>query len=372
MGELKKIRGSMFVAAALLTTLTTACDESVGAGDSSSGAGGTGGSGGEALTIEVPADGRVFVDLSGPALVSPPDEGKADTSWDLAFSGYDVFTNSGASGPGKGGAFGPLAASDFPGGKTPEIPFIFTDETGGAFRNWYAYDGSAHALWSRYHIYGVKSDNHLWKVQILSYYGEVQGAPVGALYRIRYAELSASTAPPKTLEGIDATAGGAAAPADVPSACVDLETGKQLMLTPNEAQQSSAWHLCFRRETISVNGGLSGPRGVTAANLDAAAIASETLEEVQARTADMEEPRFLSMSLAELEKPALAYHGDRILSAFSDQWIEPGSNPPTPRDAIWITQSGDGQPRFLTIFEHFEAQGKGSPGRVTMRVRPAL
>lgn len=356
-----------------------ACSEDSGAGGSGGGGGGAGalggGAPGTALSVAVPEEGRVFVklgldlDLDPPAVVTPAD-GATSTDWDLAFEGLDVFTNSGASGPGDGGGFGPLDPPVFLDDVAPEVPFIQQDAAGGAFIDWYVYDGTAHAIWSRYHVYGVRDGDRLWKVQILSYYGEAQGAPVSALYQVRYAEVSPSGAGATVeLPNVDATAGGLGAPETAPSACLDLGTGVITPLAPAEARASAAWHLCFRRDRVSVNGGLGGPRGVGAVDLDAEAAASETLDEVKTRTAASEKARFEAVTHEALSNPKLAYHGDRIVSVFSDAWIEPGAAPMAPALASWLVVSADGVTRDLIAFEGFEGPTSKSPGTVKLRVK---
>ncbi|MCK6589035.1 MAG: HmuY family protein [Polyangiaceae bacterium] len=143
------------------------------------------------LEIDVPSTGRVFVELTTPAVVEVPGDPLTSTAWDMAFEGYDVFTNSGVSGPGESGALGPYAPAIFDSGIDPGAPILTRDAIGGPFHLWYGYDytNPAHVLYSRFHVFGVKDGDRLWKVQVLSYYGEVEGAPVSALYRIRYAEL---------------------------------------------------------------------------------------------------------------------------------------------------------------------------------------
>lgn len=329
------------------------------------------GDAGAPLSVDVPAKGRAFVELKTPALVSPPDEGAASTGWDLAFQAFDVFTNSGPSGPGDGGGFGPLDPPVFLSEAMPEIPFITQDETGGAFFGWYFYDGDAHALWSRYHLYGVRDGDRLWKVQIVGYYGEEQGAPVSARYQLRYAEVGQTGAgATTTLTDVDGAAGGPTAPADAPSECVDLGTGQRRSFTPDQAHDAMDWHLCFRRDAISVNGERGGPRGVVAVDLDGARTAAETLAEVQAKTPDAELARFDAIGIAEITDAKLAYHGDRIVSVFSDQWIEPGSRPPLLAPATWLVVAADGASNFLVAFERLEDPTGDSPGKVGLRVRP--
>ena len=75
---------------------------------------------------------------------------------DLAFEGYDVFTNSGPSGGGAARAFGTLSTAVFLDDVSPQVPFESSDATGGAFLRWWFYDGSDHVLYSRFHTYGVK------------------------------------------------------------------------------------------------------------------------------------------------------------------------------------------------------------------------
>lgn len=319
------------------------------------------------LSVPVPESGRVYVGLSPLALV---DTDGASTDWDLAFEGRGVFTNGGASGPGNGGAFGPLDRAIFDTGELPDLPFLDKDMTGGPFIAWYQYDGTTHALWSRYHVYGVRDGDRLYKLQILGYYGDVGGAPVSALYHLRYAEVSGgAVGPTKTLDHVDATGEGASAHGDTPGACLDLGTGEQVVLTATEAKSSKAWHLCFRRDRISLNGGLSGPRGVEAADLDADATATETLQQVQKRTAGSELQRFNAVSYAALTDPDLAYQGDdAIRSAFTDRWISKGSNPLSPEPGTWLV-AGAGGARHLVIFPCFEGATASSPGAVELHQR---
>jgi hypothetical protein len=356
--------------------LTSACSEATGTGPDT-GAGATGGDGGgvhlgdegRPLSVSVPADGRAFVALGKPEVVDVED-GSASTAWDLAFGGEDVFTNGGASGPGSGGAFGPLAAAAFLSDTMPEFPFVILDETGGALLGWYFYDGDAHVLWSRHHVYGVRDGDRAWKVQISSYYGEIDGAPVSGLYRLRYAEVfPEGVGPTVELVDVDGTAGGSSAPPDAPSACLDLDAGVATAMTPDEARASDAWHLCFRREVVSVNGELGGPRGVGAVDLDADETPEETLEEVRERTDETELARFDAVDHATLSSPKLVYRGDRIVSAFSDKWIEPGSSPPEPASASWLAVAADGISYFLVAFERIDGRGDGSPATVKMRIK---
>lgn len=360
-----------FLSAAALPL--SGCDESVGApagGTASAGAGaGSSINEGSELTVDVPETERVYIDLAKPAVVTPAD-GPSSLEWGLAMSGYDVLTNSGPSGPGAGSAFGPLDTVEIQADTRPVVPFVTPDTTGGAFLDWWKYDNTAHVIWSRYHIVGVKDKDRLWKVQVLTFYGEQAGAPVSALYQIRYAEVtSGGSSPTVTLTNIDGTAGGPSPPDSAPSDCLDLDKGAIIPLTPPQAVTSTTWHLCFRRNIISVNGEFGGPKGVLAVDLDAASTEKETLDEVKARTADNELPRFEAIDYAALTAPDLVYRGDRIITAFTDLWVLPGTSPPALRDASWLVMGPDGTSNYVMVFNKFEGATQASPGKVTMHIK---
>lgn len=325
---------------------------------------------GEELRVTVPQAGRVYVKLGPPQVVAPADP-KATRDWDIAFEGLDVFTNSGPSGPtGNASGFGPLDPVVFLEDTAPSVPFLSQDKTGGAFVRWWFYAGApSHALYSRMHVFGIKDQNRLFKVQILNYYAERQGAPVSALYSIRYAEVLPSGFGPtqEVTPPLDGTAGGTNGPPDAPGECIDLVSGARAMLAPSAARASSAWTLCFHRQDISVNGEQGGPRGVGAIDLDADKMATETLAEVQARTPESERPKFDAVDDAALRNQP--FRGDRVVSAFSDLWLERGVSPPTPRKVAWYVVGADGKQKFLVGFARFEGPTDESPGTIVMRVK---
>lgn len=338
-----------------------------GGGDHMSGVGGSGGNPFEKGTLlEIAVDsGPQFVDLDGPAIVSESD------AWELEFEGIDIFTNGGASGSGASRAFGPLDALTFLGDAVPsDIPFMTEDEPGGALFDWYEYDGTTHALYSRYHVIGVRRGTDVFKVQVLGYYGEVQGAPVSALFQVRSARVTAQGVEATTLwENIDGTAGGGAPTDADPSGCIVLSTGARLALTPSEMAASSEWDLCFRRDSISVNGEEGGPGGVEAVNLQAAALATETIDEVKERTAESELAAFDAVDNTALSAPGLAWRGDGIVSAFSGKWLETGKSPLAPESAAWLVAGADGETPFFVAFESFTGSTASSVGTVQLRVK---
>lgn len=356
--------------AAAFPLLLCACSEEVGKPSTTGQP--PGGDDGATLEVPVPAQGRVYVSLDKPEIVVPEGDASASKAWDLAFEKYDAFTNSGASGSGEGGAFGPLDAATYAEGIAPAIPFMTKDESGGAFRDFWAYDPSVHVLWVRYHVYGVRDGDKQWKVQVLGYYAEQQGAPVPAIYRIRWAEVtSAGVGPTQTLADLDGTAGGSQAPEDAPSECLDLGTGARTKHTPADALTTKDWHLCFRRASVSVNGELGGPRGVTAVDLHAAETKGETLDIVKMRTDASELARFDAIGYEELSDSKLVWRGDRIFSAFTEYWIDRAAETPAPTDASWLVQSAaDGVLRYLLVFDRFDGATADGPGKVVLRVKP--
>ena len=326
---------------------------------------------GTPLTFTVSPDERVFIDLDGPAVLTGADMQSAD--WELAFQGYDVFTNSGVSGLGSAEAFGPLAVATFLLNSDPMAPFLLADRHGGAFLRWYAYEGDIHALWSRYHIFGIRDGEDYFKVQILSYYGEVQGAPVSAIYQLRWAAVDENgVSATQSVMDLDGTAGGLVGGDDAPSGCIDLASGEQLMLSPAQAQQSSAWHLCFRRDAISVNGELGGPRGVGAVDLTRSMSPDELpVSQVKTLTSGSELAAFDEVDYAALSDPKLSYRGDRVISAFGTTWYDAGS-PAVPTPVTWYAQSSDGARGFLLYFESFEGADTNAPKQITIRVKQVV
>lgn len=328
-------------------------------------------SGQDHLLVPVTADQRTFVKLGVPAVVSVGDPGSS-TDWDLSFQGYDVFTNGGISGPGLGSAFGPLPASAFAFPDEPiGVPFLIEDRAEGAFLRWYAYDGGTHQLYSRYHVYGIQAGGALYKLQVASYYTEVAGAPVGARYRLRVATVGdAGPGPLRELADIDGSVDGGSTDPEAPSGCVNLETEAFEYLSPSDASASTSWHLCFRRDAISVNGELGGPGDVSAVDLQKGA--NEPLADVKALTEADALARFDATDEAALTDPALEYRGDYATSAFTSKWATLTSDPPGPvTSAAWLVVAADGSSRYLVGFDAFDGATSAAPGTIDLFVHPS-
>lgn len=340
------------LAAALALSFAFGCKSSAVHGPDGENAAGAGAVGAPAaLTVTLGPDRRTFVELGTPAVVAVKGTGSGSIAWDIALQGHDVFTNGGISGPGNSSAFGPLSPPTYLSDTAPDTPLLLKDRAGGALLDWYDYVGDTHQLFSRYHVYALRDGERLFKLQVLGYYGEQLGAPVPALYHVRYAEVTdQGLGETHEVAGIDATAGGSKDDDSAPSACLELDSEKVSALTPAEAQESDAWQLCFRREAISVNGGLSGPRGMEAVDLQAAASADETEEEIKKRTAASEQPLFDEPDFATLTEPALVYRPDGIVTAFAQRWLEPGTDPLAVQDGVWLVLGADGASKYLLRF----------------------
>lgn len=330
------------------------------------GGGGAGGASDPGASLDVPTGADpVYVDLDTPAIVTASD------AWELRFDGPRIFTNGGASGSGKSSAFGPNDLDVFDAGKVPtDVPFLIKDEAGGAFIKWYAYDGNTHLLYSRFHTYGIRRAGELYKVQILGFYGEQQGAPVAALYQVRAAAVSSSgVEATATYVDIDGTAGTTEPTPSDPSGCLRLSTGAVSLLTPAEASASSDWDLCFRRATISVNGGDGAAGDVEAVDLQADQTTTEVLEDVMAKTADSEQPAFDAVTDPQLEATDLLWLKDGVVSAFTNRWTTPGVTPLEPAPFSWVVAGSDGETPFAVVFDGFDGATATSVGTVHLRVK---
>jgi hypothetical protein len=139
----------------------------------------------------------VYFSFAAGAAVTPANP-KTSTGWDLMFSNYNVGQNSGPNGPaGVAAAFyvyqylvDPTdinAVGDVFAGN-PAAP-MFPDAASSIFDNWYNYDSNTHVLTSKNFVYLVKSNGHLFKMQIYSYYANVGGVPASANYIVYWKQL---------------------------------------------------------------------------------------------------------------------------------------------------------------------------------------
>ena len=115
--------------------------------------------------------------------------------WDLHFSGYIIRLNGGISGSGQGGAF-PAYQTDQTFEDIAEAMGFgyFADKSGSAFSSdtgeWYSYDSTTHVLSTRNHVYVIDTGTGFYKMQLISYYREVEGSPVSGFITFRWRPLT--------------------------------------------------------------------------------------------------------------------------------------------------------------------------------------
>ncbi len=217
---------------------------------------------------------------------------ECDTSsaWDLKFKDWFIFTNGGTSGKHAGGGvymkadhYDEITAVNVPG-------MVFTDNYGSVFDNWYDADMTdTFTISTKGFVYLVKKDEKVYKISIVSYYGEAQGSPVSAIYTIRIADLE-DPENVKTLSDINAAAGGSDAKGD--AAYITLD-GNILKLTDKEAEESLDWDMKFKRYNINLNSGVSGSGrvlGVKLSTKDFDAVSSADIPEEEAFEEDRVRP----------------------------------------------------------------------------------
>lgn len=231
----------------------------------------------------------------------------ADGSWDLKFSGWQILTNGGVSGEGMAGGvpyanltFEEIADKDIP-------PHVFSDEYGSVFTDWYVEDMSSerHFLNSTKHVYLIQTaPERIYKMQILSYYGDVRGTPVSAMYKIQYQPIDGSE-PVTTVDNIDGTTGGIHAGGD--AGYFSFEKGR-LTLTDEQAKASAEWDLRFRRATIEPNGGRFGPGQVKAFDTKQTDLARVTAAQMPPP------PAFVDSALQPVVKDWYVYGRDHSLT----------------------------------------------------------
>ncbi|MBI92354.1 MAG: hypothetical protein CME05_03970 [Gemmatimonadaceae bacterium] len=141
-------------------------------------------------TVDVASGADVYFNLTSGKAVSPADPASS-TEWDLHLTGYTIRVNGGISGPGEGGAFPAYQTGDTFDGITEAIGFgYFTDKAGSAFSSdsgeWYNYDSTTHFLSTRHHVYVIDTGEGLYKMQLLNFYQEIEGAPVSGYISFRW------------------------------------------------------------------------------------------------------------------------------------------------------------------------------------------
>lgn len=147
---------------------------------------------GATLTVDASSSTEwAYVDLGRPAQQVTVADGPTSTGWDIAFQVTKVIVNGGENGPGgtlaycicqngnptdesvmamtldlEGGDFDAVTSASIPTGDVWSATAF--DES-----RWYRYNlAGGHQIWPTYQVYLVKRGSEVYKVQVISYYGE--------------------------------------------------------------------------------------------------------------------------------------------------------------------------------------------------------
>jgi hypothetical protein len=149
---------------------------------------------GETDTIIVGADTAYF-DFSSGETVTPADP-SSSLDWDFAIAAYDIHLNSSMFGIGQAAAYlntdslgNPRTDFDNIAQAETQPTAYFQDAVGSAFTEWYDYNENTHQLTSKGHVYLVRVGANIYKMQISSYYANVNGTPTSGWYTFKWLKL---------------------------------------------------------------------------------------------------------------------------------------------------------------------------------------
>jgi hypothetical protein len=149
---------------------------------------------GETDTIIVGADTAYF-DFSSGETVTPADP-SSSLDWDFAIAAYDIHLNSSMFGIGQAAAYlntdslgNPRTDFDNIAQAETQPTAYFQDAAGSAFTEWYDYNENTHQLTSKGHVYLVRVGANIYKMQISSYYANVNGTPTSGWYTFKWLKL---------------------------------------------------------------------------------------------------------------------------------------------------------------------------------------
>jgi hypothetical protein len=136
--------------------------------------------------------GTVHFDFSSGSVVTPANPDNA-TNWDLGFSAYNVFMNSGPKGTGLAEGFyafaGRTDSTDINAFTSQPSAPMFTDIFGSAMTDWYDYQDDTHQLPSRGYVYLMKDGDLVYKLKIENYYKNVGGTAQSGNYTFIWNKL---------------------------------------------------------------------------------------------------------------------------------------------------------------------------------------
>jgi hypothetical protein len=145
-------------------------------------------------TIHVGPD-TAYYDFSTGEVVTPANP-SSSLDWDFAIAAYDIHLNSGMFGPGQAAAYlnmddsnNPRTDFDTISEAETQSTAYFQDAAGSAFTAWYDYNENTHQLASKGYVYLVKVGADIYKMQISSYYTNVNGTPTSGWYSFKWLKL---------------------------------------------------------------------------------------------------------------------------------------------------------------------------------------
>ena len=150
---------------------------------------------GATRTGSIPVNsGTGYFDFSSGMAVNPSNPSNT-TTWDLGFSAYDVFQNSGPKGNGSCATFlayteltDPTDINAF--AAEPTGAPLFPDVPSSVMLDWYTYTGAPlHQILSNEHVYLINDGTDVYKLIIDSYYQNISGTPTSGWYTFRWAKL---------------------------------------------------------------------------------------------------------------------------------------------------------------------------------------
>ena len=147
----------------------------------------------DTISIDVGSE-TGYADFSTASEVTPADPMES-LDWDIAFTSYEIHLNATVFGPGAARAYpmyGDLEdPTDFD--EATQAPTqsqgYFADQFGSILTDWYDYNSDTHQLSSYGHVYLIKANDVVYKLQITSYYRNIEGRPVSGWYSFKWVQL---------------------------------------------------------------------------------------------------------------------------------------------------------------------------------------
>lgn len=152
---------------------------------------------GQTVQVAVPVgSNKTYFDFSSGAAVTPATP-ENSTEWDIAFYAYEITQNSGPNGTGLAGAYPAWDDAELPAADdidaltaVPTGAPFFPDIFGSVLADWYDYTGAPlHQLLSKDYVYLIHSGDAYYKLNIVTYYVNIDGTPASGWYTFDWAEL---------------------------------------------------------------------------------------------------------------------------------------------------------------------------------------